>query len=491
MLTVAATGALVFGDLGTVALPIRQPYLLSVPLLWAALRFGPRGAARTLLLVAAVAVVGTVTGHGPYARPTVTESLLFLQAFIATYAVTFLVLGAVMAEQRQARTAIEALERRSTLLARATKALLDPSEGDAPIEVAARVAIPTLGEACVVDLARPDGALARTVVTADGEVRATIDPAKAPRVARVLASGVSEADGGDEIAALGLDASLGLRGHVSVPLAAHGRTSGVLTFATRDPDRRYGPSEVALASELAGRVAVALDRARLHAELRRAVAIRDETLAVVSHDLRNPLGTIALSVRLLLKAGPADQQTTYERIQRSTERMDRLIADLMDAEALEAGRLSVVATMHDAASIVRHAVEAFEPAAAERSLRLSAHTPAEAVTVTCDRDRILQVLSNLLGNAIGLTPEGGEVAIGVAPADRDVVFTVRDTGPGIQPEHLSHLFERHWRAPGTQRRGAGLGLFIASGIVRAHGGRLAVQTEVGRGTAFSFTLPRS
>ena len=225
--------------------------------------------------------------------------------------------------------------------------------------------------------------------------------------------------------------------------------------------------------------------------LRDAVRARDEVLAVVSHDLRNPIGTIAAAAELLaeVRMPPERQAEHLEIISRAAHRINRLIQDLLDVATIEAGRLSVRTKRVDLVELVEEVGSQMRLGADLEGVDLSVHVPAELPAVEADRDRILQVMSNLIGNGLKFTPSGGKVTVVAERAPGGVSVTVSDTGPGIEPEMEQHLFDRFWRGRGANLRGAGLGLAIVKGILEAHGTRVDMETEVGRGSAFSFTLP--
>jgi PAS domain S-box-containing protein len=224
--------------------------------------------------------------------------------------------------------------------------------------------------------------------------------------------------------------------------------------------------------------------------LRQAVRARDEVVAVVSHDLRNPLGTIAAAAGLLLELDlPQEKRREHLRmIVRASERMNRLIGDLLDVARIESGALSVQTAVVEIEPLLEEAIELFEPLAQEKGLGLFCQIAPGVRAVIADRDRVLQVLSNLLGNAVKFSRHGG-VRISVDHGDDDtVVFAVADTGPGIPPEAVDHVFDRFWRENQADRRGAGLGLAIVRGIVHAHGGEVWVESRLGEGSTFSFSL---
>jgi len=238
---------------------------------------------------------------------------------------------------------------------------------------------------------------------------------------------------------------------------------------------------------------VELENERLVGEAREALRAREDLLAIVSHDLRNPLGVVLASSALLLKANlPPDKEERARRqveaIQRAGNRMNRLIRDLLDFASIQAGRLSVSKHPQDVAAMVSEVLEVTEPLAAAKSLRLDAEV-APGLAIRCDHDRVIQLFSNLIGNAIKFTPDGGSIVVRAALDAEVVRFAVVDTGPGISTDELPHVFDRYYQAQRKNRDGIGLGLTIARGIVEAHGGRIWVESEEGKGSTFFFTLP--
>jgi signal transduction histidine kinase len=216
---------------------------------------------------------------------------------------------------------------------------------------------------------------------------------------------------------------------------------------------------------------------------------REQVLAVVAHDLRNPLATIKMTLTAL-EDMPADGDTLRRRlaaIGRAAGRMENLIRDLVDATRIEHGGLHLNIRDERVDSIAQETLDVFAPLANERGLTFEAKVAAGATTVACDRGRVLQVLGNLVGNALRFTPDGGRITLGTEEQDGHVRFEVRDTGPGIPVRDLPHIFEQYWN---SDRKGTGLGLFIAQSLVRAHGGHLEVDTKPGVGARFYFTLPR-
>ncbi|HEY6039397.1 MAG TPA: HAMP domain-containing sensor histidine kinase [Kofleriaceae bacterium] len=235
---------------------------------------------------------------------------------------------------------------------------------------------------------------------------------------------------------------------------------------------------------------------KLELERLRADAVltsREDFMAIVSHDLRSLLGGIALSAELLgtVESGPepfVKVKHYAARIQRFSARMNRLVGDLMDVASIEAGKLSLVRSQRDVALLLVDAVDAFEATAAAQGIVLttSCATPGP---INVDHERIFQVLTNLVGNALKFTPRGGRIAIAIARNDEVVKFTVSDTGEGIRADLLEKVFDRFVQSVEADRRGLGLGLFIAKSIVEAHGGTIWVESTVGQGSSFHFELP--
>jgi PAS domain S-box-containing protein len=240
---------------------------------------------------------------------------------------------------------------------------------------------------------------------------------------------------------------------------------------------------------------LARENARLYEHAAKAAQARTELLEVISHDLRDPLGSVAAHAQRIHRGLAADEAPAVltqwaERIERAAGTMSRLVADLVDSERIDTGRLSIERRPHLVGSLLSGAVEMVEPAASAKSVELRVQADAvSSARVLCDADRIAQVLSNLLGNAIKFSPPGAQVVLAARPDGGDVLFSVHDSGPGIDPEDLPHIFDRRWQAEEWARYGLGLGLTIARGLVEAHQGRIWAESEPGKGTTFYFKLP--
>ncbi len=229
------------------------------------------------------------------------------------------------------------------------------------------------------------------------------------------------------------------------------------------------------------------------ASLRQAVQARDEVLAVVSHDLRNPVGTIFSAASLLLELRLSEEKRREQLtlVKRAAGRMNRLIQDLLDVARMEAGALRVAATQFHLQELLDEIVLIHRDRARDAGVRLYSRFPDPYSQGWGDRDRVHQVLSNLVDNALKFCTEGGVVEIGAReePEDGGILFWVSDTGIGIEPADEERLFDRFWQVSRRDKRGAGLGLSIVKGLVEAHGGQVWVESEVGTGSTFFFRLP--
>jgi len=239
----------------------------------------------------------------------------------------------------------------------------------------------------------------------------------------------------------------------------------------------------------------ALEQERLaHRKTREAVRSRDHVLSIVSHDLRNPLGTITMAASFLLDTIPAeDSRATARRqlevIQRAARSMNRMIEDLLDVTRIESGQLSVERAPTEVQSVLDETVALHRPLAEAARVALECRAPGDLPLMCADRQRVSQILSNLIANAIKFTPRGGSVTVSAAAEPGGILWRVSDTGQGISADQLPHLFDRFWQAARSDRRGLGLGLAIVEGLVRAHGGGIHVASEPGLGTTVSFTIP--
>ena len=285
--------------------------------------------------------------------------------------------------------------------------------------------------------------------------------------------------------------------YLATPLTHAGETIGAMALHFREA-AAVGAADRAFTLVLAQATATALFRARSydaeqekrkHAEL--VAQAREEVLGVVAHDLRNPLSLIVTTTELLQEEDlePAKRKQILDIAMRAGKQMNRLIEDLLDTVHLQSGKLSLDLEDVEVCSVLRQADETFRPMAEKRRIQLTSKVPPDKIWVHADPLRVSQVLGNLLGNALKFTPENGSVTYGATISDGGIAFYVTDTGPGVPEDQRAHLFEQFWQARKNDKRGVGLGLTIAKGIVDAHGGRIWCDSNVGGGSTFSFILP--
>ena len=405
-------------------------------------------------------------------------------------------------EAQRAREAAEGEERRAAFIAAAGQELAASLDYEQTLTTLARLIVPNLAESCLIDIAEADGALRRAAVahrnpedelvmrSQVGTVRTEIPEA----LVRIMQAGeatlVGAASSLSEYAN-GTVVDAQSRTMVFLPLVSRGQTIGVAA-ATSTATKPFSREDLALFTEVARRASLAIDNARLYLESQQAVRAREEVLAIVSHDLRNPLNAVTLGSSLLQmsKTLAPDDREQVETIEVSARRRARLIEDLLDVTRLEGGkRLPIQPETVPVPDLISETEDLFRAQAAVSSVTLLFDVAPDLAPVRADRHRVLQIMSNLIGNSLKFTPPGGTISVRARAEDGFVLFTIRDTGPGIPREHLHDIFSPYWQAKRAERLGAGLGLPIAKGIVEAHGGRIWVESEPGAGTAFYFTLP--
>jgi signal transduction histidine kinase len=415
-------------------------------------------------------------------------------------------------EERVARLAAQGAERRAALLAEASRVLGMSFDYQTTLSALTRLTVPALADYCAVDLVARDGSIERVGVAHVDAAKETLlwqltrwvragFPMALP-LRRALVDGESTllpAVDDAMLASIQIDEDHGRilwqlrpRSVIAVPLKVSGKIIGVLAMYTSESGRRYGPEDLALAEEVARRAALAVDNARLYHEAELATRARDQMLSIVAHDLRNPLGTMLMVSELLEETLPADSPSRRHvgMMRRAGKQMNRLIQDLLDVKRIEHGHLTVEPRPVAAAPLLSDAAEMLRSLAAARTLELSVDAPDDLPMVLADTVRIQQVISNLVGNAIKFTPQGGRITLHGLQAGNEVRVAVTDTGPGIAAEQLPHVFAHYWQGSRADNRGLGLGLVIAKGIVEAHAGRIWVESTLGAGSSFYFTLPK-
>ena len=409
---------------------------------------------------------------------------------------------------------IKAAEEALQILADAGEALGASLEYYSTLDQLARIIVPMLSDWCAVDLVGEGGRLERVAVS-------HVDPAKVasgkalferypPRrtdqygIWRVIETGEPEwrpeitdevlhavAKDPDHLAAL---QDLGLRSYVCVPLQARDRVIGALTLVHAESGRRHSEREVGLAMELGRRAAAAVDNARLYQQLRAEDRRKDEFLATLAHELRNPLAPIRTGLDVLKMGGdPRSSARAREVMERQVEHMVRLIDDLLDLSRVTRGKIDLHCERIDLWTVIGSALETSRPIIDAAGLKLEVRLPPEPLVLDADRTRIAQVISNLLNNAAKYTERGGRITVTAALEGTDAVIEVSDTGIGIPQEMLGQVFEMFaqlGRPPERGQGGLGIGLSLARRLVELHGGRIWAESEgPGCGSSFIVRLP--
>ncbi len=375
---------------------------------------------------------------------------------------------------------------------------------------AVHLPVPHLADCCVLDLLNEDGTTRRIASVHDDPDRTralrALEHRQAPPddwpfpVAKVQATRASvvlhdpswpSRDDGDALRAEAV-ARIGIASLTSVPLVARGRLLGVLTLMCTDRSRPQDAERARLVESVSGLVALAIDNAGLYLAAQRAKVARDEVLGAVSHDLRNPLAAIMMCARVLAANSPitTNRDELIAAIIESAEMMHRMIQDLLDVATIESGHFRVDPSPERLEELMGRVMEMTSTAARERQVVLQGDLPASLPDIMVDSTRFVQVLANLVANAVKFSESGDTVSVTAEGETDEVVVHVTDTGAGIPADHLPHVFDRHWHSRKRGRAvGTGLGLAIARGIVEAHGGRIWVDSTEGVGSTFSFTVP--
>jgi PAS domain S-box-containing protein len=417
-------------------------------------------------------------------------------------------------ERRRAEEDLRRSEERAKFLAEFGAALAGSLDYEATLKAVAKLTVPALADFCMVHLVGPDGT-ARQVAEAHadpdlegrlGAVLRRYQPTENPKslIGRALRTGrpefaselapiiTRETVPDEELVRLYED--LGPHSSLSVPLVARGRALGCLTLAYSTSGRRYGPDDLAFAEELARRAALAVDNARLFSDVREADQRKDEFLAMLGHELRNPLAAVRTAAHVLRElGGDPDHQRLVAMVERQALQLSRLVDDLLDVARVTRGAIHLRPVPLELATVVAVAVEAARPLMAERRHEFAVELPDRPLTARADPPRVEQVVANLLANAAKYTPPGGRVALTLTADGGEAVIRVEDTGIGLRPEALAGLFtlfRQSDHVPGQVREGLGIGLALVKALVELHGGRISARSDgPGRGSTFEVRLP--
>jgi signal transduction histidine kinase/CheY-like chemotaxis protein len=417
-------------------------------------------------------------------------------------------------QAHEGRVKAEEAERRASFLAQVSHALAASLDYRATLETVASLVVRKLADLCWIDVVERDRGMERVAVAYNADELAGV-----ARSLERVTGGVGSAAACDPLSTALAHGSIwevtlnekmvaefapepvdrrawsrlvGAR-ILAVPFR-HDATPGVIAVIRRDGRRSFDVEFRSLLFDLAARVGIAVENCRLYREAREAIAAREEVLGVVSHDLRNPLHALRMAVSSLqMRRDPSTVARLVDVMDRSIANMEKLIADLLDVSRLRAGKLTLRPGPCRAGELLEEVVELLRPLASERSIHIqlpAGDAPAATANaeVMADRQRVVQVLSNLLANAIKFSPSGGRIAVDLVEDAQDCCIAISDQGPGVPEADRQHIFDKYWRTEG-ERGGEGLGLAIAKSLIEAHGGRIGVDSYPGGGSRFWFTLP--
>jgi signal transduction histidine kinase len=406
----------------------------------------------------------------------------------------------LLERERQVHQQAQAACGRQIFLSEASALLMASLDYRTTLPGIARLLVPTWADCCAVDLLLPGAAEGERLAMLAAEPPGS-PPGRESFVAQVLASHpwvalpmdpkrLPQGDSPVEQAEWA-----GFPSNARLSIRVRGRKLGTLSLICAQPGR-YGPEDLALFEQLAQRIAAAVDSALLYGQAQEAVRWREDLLAVVSHDIKTPLLVVRMNTEMMLHASrpPGEERRRHgrrhlENILLAVEQMRGLISGILDRAREQGMPMPLAAQPYPVDQLFQHTLEVVRPLALAKLQEVEVEVGEGVPRVLVDRDRILQVFTNLVGNAIKYTPRVGTISLRAKKVDGMVRIAVKDTGPGIAHADVPHLFERFWRASGVLERGTGLGLSIAKSIVEAHGGRIWVDTQEGAGSTFFFTLP--
>jgi signal transduction histidine kinase/DNA-binding response OmpR family regulator len=415
------------------------------------------------------------------------------------------------------RQALEASVRRHTdrtaFMNRASTVLATSLDYETTLTAVANLVVPAIADWCTVDIV-VDGKTARLAVAHTDPDRAEAartlqryeDPTVPSSVAHVIQTKtpalipviteemiLTAARGDAE--PVRLIRALGLVSYICVPLVAHGKTLGALTLATAESQRRFAEDDLTFAQDLAHRAALAVDNAQTYHQIQLADRLKDEFLATLSHELRTPLNAILGYARLLQGGAVTGEKMTraLDVVERNASALTQMVEEVLDVSRIVSGKMRLSIQAVDLPTVVQSAIESVSPAADAKELRVQTTIDPDAGPISGDPDRLQQIVWNLVSNAVKFTPKGGRIQVRVERVNSQVDIVVSDTGVGIKPEFLPHLFERFRQADSTTTRhfgGLGLGLAIVRHLVELHGGSVeAISEGEGKGATFRLRLP--
>jgi PAS domain S-box-containing protein len=406
-------------------------------------------------------------------------------------------------------------EEQQSFLNRLTEALSESLNYENSLQQIAQMAVPFLGDWCAIEIIGENGSVKRVaVVHSDPSKASVVDRMKAspPAIMRMkgladkiqagLTIRVEQVDEEEHCKRVGaahfqMVKEMGIRSYLVAPLQARGKTLGTLTFGSGA--RVFTEDDAEFVAEVGRRAGIAVDNVRLFNEAQRAVRAREDTVAIISHDLKNPMSAISIMAQLmqrLINKGLYDNAKLKEDLLGLTNRMERsarqaveLADSVLDLAKIEMGGFQLQKHKEGLRGLFKGLSDVFVPLAAEKGVELTCEVHPPHLDLYCDRARIVQAVSNLIANSLKFTPVGGRILVQASSAGTGWVYvSVTDSGEGIPEEFLPTLFERY-STMRQKRPGTGLGLSIVKGIIEAHGGHVRVSSRLGQGSCFTLVFP--
>ena len=398
-------------------------------------------------------------------------------------------------------------------LSNASTSLSSSLDYETTLNTVAKLAVPNVGDWCAIDMVGSDGQVQLVAVAHKDPERAAwarqlreaspTDLSAEHGLPQVLRTGRSElyplitdemlVETAADDRELALTRELGMTSAMVVPIWSEGRPIGAITFVTTESRRRYNPSDLSMAEELASRASLAIDNARLYRQAQSALALRDEFISVASHELKTPVTSLKVYAQMVgrraKREGDSETALQLAKMESQVDKLTRLIANLLDVSKIEAGKLEYESDEFDVVALVCDLADS--PKTLDQTHTIAV-ARAEPIVIRGDRDRVGQVIINLLTNAIKYSPDTDRVEVSFRVGDGTVTIGIRDYGIGIDPRFHEHVFDRFFQVADHRERtfsGLGMGLYISREIARRHGGDLTVASEKGHGSTFSLILP--
>jgi PAS domain S-box-containing protein len=410
-------------------------------------------------------------------------------------------------------TKLKQVEQRLQLLAEAGRTLDSSLDYEATLSNVTSLIVPALADDCIIFLQSGDGKLEMVTSAHSDPSRAEVareffrhypmleQPEQPLQIVHrtgqsiLIEDALNITDAGAMLSRDQYHSSTGTQPNaaLAVPLRSRGQILGVMVWVSVESGRHYGPDDLKLAEEIANRAAMAVDNARLYKAAQDGVASRDRFLAMLGHELRNPLNSISIVAKMLERESLSDERLVKMRtlIGRETRQLSSLVDDILDVSRILAGKMTLALQSVDLTALVREGTQSFEDMARQRELMLSAEIPEDPITMVADPVRMRQVIANLVSNAIKFSESGATIDVKLVTEDEFALLIVRDRGIGIAPELLERIFEPFAQAALTPPHGLGLGLSVVKQLTELHGGKVTAQSEgIGKGAEFTVRLPR-